>query len=463
MASATDSWYFEHSPDAIVVVDAAGVIELVNPKAEEMFGYEAADMTGQPVELLVPREWAASHQVHRRAYIGEPRVRLMGQPRSQLHGRRADGTDFPVEISLSPVRSDEGLRVLACVRDVTDRVRLETQTRRVSDALDAVHEAVFMFEPDSLRFTYVNDGAVEQVGYSRAELLDGMTPLQINPEFTAESFRTMISRLVAGERNSLTFNTTLLRKDHDEVVVEVALQYHRSDGSLDGVMVALARDITDRHAAELRARADREARRVAEDRERIGRDLHDVVIQRLFAAGMRLQSALPDPELLAQRSDETIAELDETIAVIRKTIFALTDKGTSSPSKRIQETADAHTDRTGVMVDVELSGDVDGIDDLVMAGLQASLTEALSNVARHAAAQEVRVSVDVGEEVVLQVTDDGVGITGSPTPGFGLPNIEARAVELGGQFTISRGPEGGTRVEWRVPAGGAASLGAAGT
>ena len=200
-----------------------------------------------------------------------------------------------------------------------------------------------------------------------------------------------------------------------------------------------------------RARAERESRRLAEDRERIARDLHDVVIQRLFAAGMRLQAGLSNPEILATRSDETVVELDETIAIIRRTIFALTENDVASPSTRIQALSDAHTDRTGANVDVNLSGEVDSIDDAVMAGLEASLTEALSNVARHAGAQNVTVDVAVGDDVVLRVSDDGVGIPDIRSAGFGLPNVGVRAEELGGEFNISAGAEGGTDFEWKVP------------
>ena len=449
--SGLDAAYLQHSPDAIVIVDENGVIELANPRTSEMFGYASEDLVGQSVELLVPEDLATAHKAHRTRYRVEPHTRPMGEPGADLYGRRADGTVFPVEISLSPLGQEGPPRVMACVRDVSERHLLEAEARRVRDALDAVNEAVFMFEPKTLRFMYVNDGAVEQVGYDRAELLGGMTPLHVKPEFTKRSFQILIGRLTSGERDTLTFTTTHRRKDGTDLDVEVALQYLETRQGLEGVMVAMARDITARHAAERRARADREALRVAEERERIARDLHDVVIQRLFATGMRLQAGLTDPDLIGERSDETIGELDEIIAVIRRTIFALTDHVAVTPSKRIQALADAHTDRTGVCVDVELEGDVDGVAESVMAGLEASLTEALSNVVRHAAAQTVSVSVAVGDDVVMRVSDDGVGLPDDRATGFGLPNMGARAEELGGRFSIVSGPEGGTDLEWTVP------------
>ncbi len=455
----TDEIYLRHSPDAVVIVDEHGIIELTNPRADEMFGHQPGELSGEPIEILVPDQFAKIHSAHRTRYRAAPATRAMGDLGVDLRGRRADGSSFPVEISLSPLVTDDGPRVMACVRDITDRRLHEQQADRVRDALDSVSEAAFMFDPESLCFTYVNQGAVDQVGYSRDELLGGMTPLHIKPDFTRESFSALVNRLTSGEHDALTFTTSHRHKDGTDLVVEVALQHHETGDAQGGVMVALARDITERLAIERRARADREALGVAEDRERIARDLHDVVIQRLFAAGMRLQAGLTDPDLLAVRSDETVSELDETIGVIRRTIFALTENGSTTATKRIHELTDAHTDRTGVVVDLEISGDIEAIDEVVMTELEASLTEALSNVARHAAARTVMVSIEGGDEVVLRVADDGVGIPHTRPAGFGLPNLSARAEELGGKFTVASSAAEGTHLEWRVPVGGAGDPG----
>jgi signal transduction histidine kinase len=157
------------------------------------------------------------------------------------------------------------------------------------------------------------------------------------------------------------------------------------------------------------------------------------------------------PDTLAARSDETVAELDETIAVIRRTIFELTDTVKLTMSSRIQKLADQHTDRTGVPVVINLSGDLNDIDEAITAGLEASLTEALSNVARHAAAQSVTVTLTVDDHVTLRVADDGVGIPHDPSVGRGIPNIATRAEALGGNLSITAGTDGGTDLIWRVP------------
>ncbi|MGK2947850.1 MAG: hybrid sensor histidine kinase/response regulator [Acidimicrobiales bacterium] len=110
----------ETAPDAIVIVDELGRIELVNAQTERLFGYERTELIGQPVEVLVPARYRTMHPVHRTGYVAHPKVRGMGAG-LDLHGLRKDGSEFPVEISLSPLQTDTGMTVSAAIRDVTER------------------------------------------------------------------------------------------------------------------------------------------------------------------------------------------------------------------------------------------------------------------------------------------------------------------------------------------------------
>ncbi len=110
----------ESAPDATVIVDADGVIRIVNAQTERLFGYARGELVGRPVEVLLPERFRPSHPGHRRRFFGSPSPRLMGS-RPDLAGRRKDGTEFPVEISLGAIGSEEGMLVAASVRDITAR------------------------------------------------------------------------------------------------------------------------------------------------------------------------------------------------------------------------------------------------------------------------------------------------------------------------------------------------------
>ncbi len=194
-----------------------------------------------------------------------------------------------------------------------------------------------------------------------------------------------------------------------------------------------------------------------EDRERIARDLHDTVIQRLFATGLRLQGAarLADRPEVAQRIVQAVDDLDLTVKYIRTAIFGLEGSMRSDRGLRHQILAIA-SDAAGALgsdPSVLFDGPVDAVPDVVATELLAVLGEALTNVARHGHARRVEVQVTVGEQVVLRVADDGRGLPDElRAGGRGMSNMRARAARLGGAFDASPGAPSGTVIEWRVPA-----------
>jgi signal transduction histidine kinase len=202
---------------------------------------------------------------------------------------------------------------------------------------------------------------------------------------------------------------------------------------------------------------------VVEDRERIARDLHDTVIQRLFATGLSLAGVagrVSDPEVGA-RIQAAVDDLDDTVRHIRTTIFELQrpDVGGRSVRRDLLDVAAGASRSLGFTVGTRFAGPIDTlVDDHVADHLVAVASEALSNAVRHSGARVVTLEVEVASDhLTLRVRDDGVGPGQGPdspagdVSGNGLGNMASRAGELGGGFTVDGAPGGGCVVTWRVP------------
>ena len=192
---------------------------------------------------------------------------------------------------------------------------------------------------------------------------------------------------------------------------------------------------------------------VVEDRDRIARDLHDTVIQRLFATAMTMQAIArtTDPDT-GTRILAAVDELDETIREIRGTIFALQQAPGASLHRELQVIMSEVTPALGFRPRLIVEGPIDTVVPTEIGEhLLACTREALTNVARHARASRVEVVVVAGADLALRVTDDGIGPGAGPQTGNGTRNLAHRAEQLGGSVQIERVPSGGTVVDWRVP------------
>ncbi len=228
--------------------------------------------------------------------------------------------------------------------------------------------------------------------------------------------------------------------------VEVSLSPIVVDG--DHRTIATIRDISDRQAFATEMA-------MLQDRERIARDLHDMVIQRLFAAGMSLQAVQgqAQPPVVAERIASTINELDDTIRELRSAIFRLGQTNEHrSLSAQLTELVHDRARHLGFEPDLRLVGDIDHLPDFISDQLVATITEGLSNVVRHAQATSATVHVEhVHDRLSLSIADDGRGLPDEPKRSGGLSNLMWRAAELGGTCTVDCNDPTGTVLIWTVP------------
>ena len=268
------SGLLDAAPDAIVGVRADGRIALVNAQAERLFGYTRRELIGEPVEILIPESARALHPHHRGSYLQDPQPRPMGLG-MELAGRRSDGTEFPAEISLSAIRSPEGLLITAAVRDVTDRKRAEAKFRGL---LESAPDAIVGVLADGT-IALVNSQAERLFGYSREELLDQPVEILV-PEAARAKHPGHRTRYFADPQPrpmGAQMQLAARRRDGTEFPAEISLSALDTE---DGLLVSAAiRDVTER----LEAQAERERLRAQAERKRIEAQLHQS--QRLESLG----------------------------------------------------------------------------------------------------------------------------------------------------------------------------------
>lgn len=237
----------EHAPSAIVLADAAGLILLVNQKAEELFGYARGELLGRPVETLLPESMRARHRGYREGYAAAPSARAMGAGRD-LYGRRKDGRQVPVEIGLNPIPTPGGMLVMAAIVDITERKKLEERFRL---AVEAAPNAMVMTGGDG-RIVLANAQAERLFGYTQAEFLGQSIELLV-PERLRSGHKGYREGFVSRpEARPMGAGRDLFgrRKDGREVPIEIGLNPIRSGG--ETLVLAAIVDITERRELQRR-------------------------------------------------------------------------------------------------------------------------------------------------------------------------------------------------------------------
>ncbi len=457
------------APDAIAVTDAAGRIVLVNAQTERLFGYRREELVGRTVEMLLPRRFRDGHLGLRGDYSAHPRTRPMGTG-LLLAGQRKDGSEFPVDISLAAIENEEGPLVGAFIRDVSGRKAIEVAQRkseqRFERLLESAPDAIVIVDPAG-RITLVNTQTEKLFGYERSELLGAPVETLLPARFHARHTGHREGYFADPRTRPMGAGLELAgrRKDGSEFPVDISLSGIETDEG--HLAAAFVRDVTEREARIELERAIGERRAVLshlvsageEERRRIAADIHDDSIQVMTAAGMRLQifrRSINEPEQLSR-----LKELEQTIQLsisrLRHLIFelrppALDNEGLSAALRDYLDEADQGSG-TSYRLDNRLAAEPPEATRVI---LYRIAQEVLTNIRKHAAAENATVTLEASEEGHhVRVRDDGVGFTPETTisrPGhIGLAAIRERAELAGGWLRIESAPGQGTTVEFWIP------------
>jgi PAS domain S-box-containing protein len=466
---------FEAVPDAIVVVDRQGRIVRANAQADRTFGYPPGELAGQPIEVVVPERHRPGHRELREAYGRDPSQRRMGEGR-RLYGRRRDGVEFPVDISLTPIGTGAARVVMAVVRDLSERREALRRFRRL---LESAPDGMLLVDRSG-RIVMANGRSERLFGYAPRELV-GLPLEALVPEQARARHRRGFASFWEQPRVSHMGGPGApeiwgVRKDGTTVPIELDLGPLEADAGL--LAVASIRDLSERRKAE-REREDllqqlqrsRErlrvlSRRVLEaqeaERRAIAHELHDEIGQALTAVSLDLQA------LQTRATDATRPLIDSALEITRGVIAQvrelsldlrpslLDDLGLAAA---IRWSLDRHEQRLGWTT--ELRGDLG--DTRVPGAIETACfrvaQEALTNVAKHAGARTVSVDVRYDDgELVLVVRDDGQGFDvdeertkAAAGNSIGLLGMEERVTSAGGRFAVESERSRGTTVRARFP------------
>lgn len=433
----------ESAPNAMVMINRAGTIEMVNTQTEQMFGYSRSEMLGEPVELLVPLRFRGHHPGLRSSFFGAPQSRPMGAGRD-LFGCRKDGSEFPIEIGLNPIETEQGPMVLSAIVDISARKKLEERFRRVVES--APNAMVMINQVGTIEM--VNIQTEHVFGYAREEMLGNSIEMLLpdrfrkdHPHLRQAFFTDPQSRPMGAGRDLYA-----RRKDGSEFPVEIGLNPIDTD---EGPMVLSAIvDISDRKQKEMHIRAALQEKELllGEIHHRVKNNLQvidslldmqvsrtdDVRVQDILRDSQnRVRSMALIHQTLYQSHDFARVDFGSVIDSLVPTLVSSYGVGSSRINLQI------NTDEVHLPINLAIPCGLI-INELVTNALKYAFPDACAGII------SIKLSPLPDDRVELVVGDNGVGIPEQlnleKTDTLGLQLVQLLASQVNGDLAIQRQP-----------------------
>ncbi len=470
--------------DAIITIDQEGIVRTVNPAVQTLFGYDAGEIVGRNVKMLMPEPYRSQHDGYMTHYLKTGARKIIGIGR-EVTGRRKDGSTFPMHLAVSEFSFDGQRRFTGIIHDISQRKETEQLNTRLGRIVEESVNEIFVFHADTLEFLQVNRGALENLGYSHEEVL-GLTPMDLLPDYNERRFKAILDPLREGTETQVKLEAVHRRKDGTTYDIIVRLQLMK--GETPPVFIAIVADITERKLQNERLRQAQKMEAIGQLTGGIAHDFNNLLtvivgnLEMLGAAiedeGRRvmIEQALEAAELgsdltgrlLAfarrQRLEPKTVDLNdlvlETIDLLRRTLGETIRIKTDLGRKLWPVRADP-----GQLQNALLNLAINARDAMPDGGDLTVKTANATSSDRTVGSTESRAA---GRYVCLSVTDVGEGMshnvrehafepffttkpTGSGT-GLGLSMVYGFAKQSGGEAVIESELGVGTTVRVFLPA-----------
>ena len=434
--------FLDAAPDAIVVVNEEGFMVMVNQLTENMFGYPRSELIGRKVEQLVPQHLAVMHIGHREQYFKNPKTRRMGEGR-ELAGMKKDGSEFPIEISLSPLGDKGNKLVISIIRDITSRKGMEAKFQGL---LESAPDGIIVIDTSGI-ITIVNSETEKLFRYSKDELIGRPIEILIPDHLKNVHIKYRDAYISNPHTRPMGAGKALSgrKKDGSEFPVEISLSPLETEQGM--LITSIVRDITDRRKVEEQIKEN------LKEKEVLLKEIHHRVKNNLQITSslLRLQSDYIE-DLHAKELFTESQNRIRSMALVHEKLYQSNDLSRIKLIDYIETLSDLLVRSYGVdnnQIRLIIEGDATylNIDAAVSCGLM--INEIISNCLKHAFPEgckgEIKIHLERNQEnkVILRISDNGIGFPADfvweKSTSLGLQLVQTLVRQINGKIDINTG------------------------